>query len=59
VTGATAAEAAGCAVLVIPNEIEVPAGPRRRHAESLADLNVARLRDVHADLGTELGERTA
>lgn len=59
VTGTTAAEAAGCAVLVIPNEIEVPAGPRRRHAESLADLNVAQLQDVHADLGTELGERTA
>jgi beta-phosphoglucomutase-like phosphatase (HAD superfamily) len=59
VTGTTAAEAAGCAVLVVPNEIDVPAGPRRRHAESLADLNVAQLRDVHADLGSELGERTA
>jgi len=59
VTGTTAAEAAGCAVLVIPNEIEVPAGPRRRHAESLAELSVAQLRDVHADLGVELGERTA
>lgn len=59
VTGTTAAEAAGCAVLVIPNEIEVPAGPRRRHAESLAELSVAQLRDVHTDLGAELGERTA
>lgn len=59
VTGTTAAEAAGCAVLVIPNEIEVPAGPRRRHAQSLADLTVNHLRDVHAELGTELDERTA
>ncbi|KAA0112737.1 HAD family phosphatase [Mycolicibacterium sp. P9-22] len=59
VTGTTAAEAAGCAVLVIPNEIDVPAGPRRRHAESLAELSVAQFRAVHADLGTELGERTA
>ncbi|MCF6388591.1 HAD family phosphatase [Mycobacterium sp. MBM] len=59
VTGMTSAEAAGCAVLVIPNEIEVPAGPGRRHAGSLADLSVAGLRDVHAELGTEISERTA
>lgn len=59
VTGTTAAEAAGCAVLVIPNEIEVPTGLRRRHAESLADLTVRHLRDVHADVVIELGERSA
>jgi HAD superfamily hydrolase (TIGR01509 family) len=59
VTGAASAESAGCAVLVIPNEIEVPEGPRRRHAESLADLSVAQLREVHNDLGAEFGERTA
>lgn len=59
VTGTTAAEAAGCPVLVIPNEIEVPAGPGRRHAESLAELGVAQLREVHSDLGAEIGERSA
>jgi HAD superfamily hydrolase (TIGR01509 family) len=59
VTGTTAAEAAGCAVLVIPNEIEVPAGPRRRQAKSLAELGVTQLRQVHTDLRAELGERTA
>ena len=59
VTGTAAAEAAGCAVLVIPNEIDVPAGPRRRHAESLATLDVAQLREIHTDVGAELGERTA
>lgn len=59
VTGTAAAEAAGCAVLVIPNEIEVPTGPRRRHAESLAGLTVDRLRAVHAGLSAEWDERTA
>lgn len=59
VTGTASAGAAGCAVLVIPNEIEVPAGPGRRHAESLAHLSVAGLRDVHAELGAEITERTA
>ena len=28
-TGTTAAEAAGCQVLVVPSQVEVPAGPRR------------------------------
>lgn len=59
VTGTTAAEAAGCAVLVVPNEIEVPAGRGRRHADSLAGLTVGQLRAVHAEIGVELGERTA
>lgn len=59
VTGTTSAESAGCAVLVVPNEIEVPAGRRRRHAASLAGLTVGRLRDVHADLSAEVDERSA
>lgn len=50
VTGAAAAEAAGCAVLVVPNEVPVPAGPRRRHADSLGDLGVADLRRIHRDI---------
>lgn len=50
VTGAAAAEAAGCAVLVVPNELSVPAGPRRHHAESLAGLDVADLRRIYFDL---------
>ncbi|MGU3499202.1 HAD family hydrolase [Mycobacterium sp. C31M] len=59
VTGTTAAEAAGCAVLVIPNEIEVPTGDRRRHAESLAGLTVGDLRAIHTELGLVAGERSA
>lgn len=59
VTGTASAESAGCAVLVIPNEIEVPTGRRRRHAESLAGLTVGDLRAVHAELGAELDERSA
>lgn len=59
VTGTASAESAGCAVLVVPNEIEVPTGPRRRHAESLADLTVGHLHAVHAELGTELDECSA
>lgn len=49
-TGAAAAEAAGCAVLVVPNAIPVPPGPRRRQVASLAGLSVADLRDFHAQL---------
>ena len=36
VTGTAAAERAGCPVLVVPNDVEVPAGSRRRHVSSLA-----------------------
>lgn len=49
-TGTASAEAAGCAVLVVPNDVEVPAGPRRRHIASLADVAVADLRRVFAEL---------
>ena len=40
VTGAAAAEAAGCPVLVIPYEVVVPGSPRRRHENSLSELDV-------------------
>ncbi len=46
-TGAAAAEAAGCAVLVVPSEVPVPRGPGRTVRESLVGLAVddlARLR---------------
>jgi HAD superfamily hydrolase (TIGR01509 family) len=58
VTGTAAAESAGCPVLVVPNDIAVPTGPRRRHVNSLADVDVAELRRVHAELA-QFGERTA
>jgi HAD superfamily hydrolase (TIGR01509 family) len=51
VTGAASADSAGCRVLVVPNDVEVPAGPRRRHAKSLVDLDVAALRAIHDDVG--------
>ncbi len=50
VTGTAAAEAAGCPVLVVPNDIHVPAGPRRRHAETLGTLDARDLRTIHAEL---------
>ena len=59
VTGTTAAEDAGCPVLVVPNDVAVPRGPRRRHISSLADVGVADLRRVFGELTSEFGERTA
>jgi HAD superfamily hydrolase (TIGR01509 family) len=50
VNGAASAESAGCAVLVVPNDVPVPKGPRRRHISSLAGLDVADLRAVYDDL---------
>jgi HAD superfamily hydrolase (TIGR01509 family) len=58
VTGTAAAEGAGCPVLVVPNDVAVPTGPRRRHVRSLAGIDVADLRRVHAELA-QFGERTA
>ncbi|MCV7134689.1 HAD family phosphatase [Mycobacterium hodleri] len=55
VTGASAAEAAGCPVLVVPNDVEVPEGPRRRHVASLAEVDVAALRAIHAQLSVADG----
>ncbi|GAC1639715.1 MAG: HAD family hydrolase [Mycobacterium sp.] len=58
VTGTAAAERAGCPVLVVPNDVAVPAGPRRHRVSSLADVDVAGLRRVHALL-TQFRERIA
>jgi HAD superfamily hydrolase (TIGR01509 family) len=59
VTGTASAESAGCPVLVVPNDVDVPCGPRRRHVGSLAELDVTALRSIHAELNNELGQRTA
>lgn len=50
VTGTASAESAGCPVLVVPNDVEVPGGPRRRHITSLADVGTAELRQIFAEL---------
>lgn len=44
--GATSAEEAGCAVLVVPNHVQVPAGQRRTFVETLAGMSVADLHQV-------------
>ena len=59
VTGTAAAERAGCPVLVVPNDVEVPRGSRRRHVSSLAGLDPSDLRVIHSQLVTEFRERTA
>ena len=59
VTGTAAAEAAGCPVLVVPNDVEVPTGPRRAHLSSLAGIGVADLRRVYDNLSPGIGERSA
>lgn len=59
VTGAASAEGAGCPVLVVPNEVEVPAGLRRRRIASLANLDVTALRRMYYELSSGTGERTA
>jgi HAD superfamily hydrolase (TIGR01509 family) len=59
VTGTAAAEGAGCPVLVVPNDVPVPDGPRRRHIASLADVVVADLRQVFAELTSRFDERSA
>ncbi len=58
VTGTAAAEGAGCAVLVVPNDVPVPGGPRRRHVGSLAELQVADLRKVHTEIDRDLREHS-
>jgi HAD superfamily hydrolase (TIGR01509 family) len=55
VTGAASAEAPGCPVLVVPNDIEVPPTPRRRHIGSLTRVGVADLRRIFAELGPITG----
>ncbi|WNG90984.1 HAD family phosphatase [Mycobacterium sp. ITM-2016-00318] len=59
VTGTTSAESAGCPVLVVPNDVEVPVGGSRHHVPSLAGLGPADLRDIHSRLISQFGERTA
>jgi HAD superfamily hydrolase (TIGR01509 family) len=55
-TGATAAELSGAAVLVVPCEVPVPAGPRRVHRGSLVGLTVE---DIRAGYAQARGERVA
>jgi beta-phosphoglucomutase-like phosphatase (HAD superfamily) len=50
VTGAAAAEDAGCPVLVLPNDVAVPSTSRRRHVESLLDVDLALLRAIYGEL---------
>jgi HAD superfamily hydrolase (TIGR01509 family) len=59
VTGTAAAEGAGCPVLVIPNDVAVPRGLRRRHISSLTDVAVGDLYRIFSELTSEFGERTA
>lgn len=59
VTGTAAAEAAGCPVLVVPNDVDVPNGPRRRHVSSLSELDVDDLRAIYAALSYKINEQTA
>ncbi|OBJ32302.1 HAD family phosphatase [Mycolicibacter heraklionensis] len=49
-TGAAAAEAAGCAVLVVPNALPVPDGARRHQVASLTGLGLADLHEICAQL---------
>ena len=59
VNGTASAVGAGCRVLVVLNDVDVPRGPRRRHVGSLAELDVAALRSIYAELDDESEERTA
>lgn len=59
VTGTASAESAGCPVLVVPNDVDVPRGPRRRHVASLVGLDVDGLRAIYAQLDSQFGQRTA
>lgn len=58
-TGTAAAEGAGCPVLVVPNDVAVPTGPRRWHLRSLAGVAVSDLRQVYAELTAQFDERSA
>jgi HAD superfamily hydrolase (TIGR01509 family) len=55
-TGTTAAERAGAAVLVVPCEVPVPAGPRRVHRSSLVGLTPE---DIQVSYAQARGERVA
>jgi HAD superfamily hydrolase (TIGR01509 family) len=47
-TGSASAEAAGCLVLAVPHQVDIPTGRRRHHVESLADCTVETLRQLVA-----------
>jgi len=47
-TGAMSAEAAGCSVLVVPNHVTVPAGPRRIFRSDLLGVTLQELGAFHA-----------
>jgi HAD superfamily hydrolase (TIGR01509 family) len=53
-TGTAAAVAAGCVVLVVPNDVEVPAGPGRVHRDGLVGLTVPELARLWS--GTRTGD---
>lgn len=53
VTGAAAAEGAGCPVLVVPNDVEVPTSARRRHVNSLSELGPDDMRTVFGELASQ------
>jgi hypothetical protein len=38
--------------MVVPNDVEVPAGPHRRHIGSLADVDVEALTAIHDQLSS-------
>jgi HAD superfamily hydrolase (TIGR01509 family) len=59
ITGTAAAEAAGCPVVVVPNDVDVPGGPHRRHVSSLSELDVDDLRGIFASLSGERDEQSA
>ena len=59
VTGAAAAEDAGCPVLVVPNDVAVPATARRHQVASLSGLDIPQLLEIYADLQPGRGERSA
>jgi len=44
---------------VVPNDVPVPGGRRRRHVDTLAALDVADLRRFYVEIDRDLRERTA
>jgi HAD superfamily hydrolase (TIGR01509 family) len=59
VTGTLAAESAGCPVLVVPNDVDVPSSPLRRHVPSLVGLTPGDLRAIHQELTARLDDGVA
>ena len=59
-TGTAAAERAGCPVLVVPNDVEVPEWQAATaHFFAGRYSTAADLRAIHSQLITQFGERTA